>query len=399
MADDVAGFAIWKLAYDELGAPLQDGESDLLAELPARPISDLFIVSHGWNNNEQMALDLYEQFFERVATVLGTSPQTIGVAGIVWPSMRWPDEESEQQALGGAAGLDDDLDLGDGVGATDVDDATLFDDLRGMYSEPAQIAALDEAQQLLEQRPEDDAELQRFQGLLAVLAAGPDAPQENDAGEAAMFDAPARKLFDQTADLDPGDFEGGAAGLGDFGRLWSGAKQALRLATYWQMKKRGGVVGSKGLSSLIARLGRAAPQLRIHLVGHSFGARLVSYAVWGLPGDVADNRKPVKSVTLLQGAFSHFAFAPSLPHAPERSGALTGTPERVDGPVVVTHSRRDLAVGNLYPAAAIVGRDDAAALESLAFRWGAMGHDGAQHSGEIATDVLSPGVSYGFEAG
>lgn len=399
MPEKLAGFDYWQLAYDERGGALGHSGSDLLADLPEGPISDLFVLSHGWNNNERMAQGLYERFFEQVVSVLGSSPPKIGVAGIVWPSMRWPDEESEPRVLGGAAGLDDD-------GAADpddahavVDDAAIFDELRRTYFEPAELAALDEAQQLLQQRSENDADLERFQRLLAVLAAGGDVPAENDAGEAAMFETPARDVFDQAADLAPDDFEGGAAGFGGFDRQWSGARQALRQATYWKMKKRAGIVGSSGVSSLIERLARATPHLRIHLVGHSFGARLVSYAVWGLAHDTVADGSAVKSLTLLQGAFSHFAFAPSLPHAPGRSGALIGVPGRVDGPLIVTHSQRDLAVGNLYPWASMLSRDDAAALDSLSYRWGAMGHDGAQHSAQVPTEVLAPTVSYGFESG
>jgi len=214
-----------------------------------------------------------------------------------------------------------------------------------------------------------------------------------------MFEEPAREVFDQAADLQPQDFHGGAAGFGGFDRVWSGARQALRQATYWTMKKRAGIVGSTGVSSLIERLAHANPDLRIHLVGHSFGARLVSFAVWGLSDGAVADGSPVKSVTLLQGAFSHFAFAPSLPHDPERSGVLAEAMARVDGPLVATHSERDLAVGTLYPWASMLRRDDAAALESLLFRWGAIGHDGAQRSAEIPAVLLPAGESYALEPG
>ena len=72
---------------------------------------------------------------------------------------------------------------------------------------------------------------------------------------------------------------GGAAGLGGFfGGLWNGAKNVLRVATYWQMKNRAGVIGINGLAPLIGHIHQGAPNLRLHLLGHSFGARLVSYS-------------------------------------------------------------------------------------------------------------------------
>ena len=48
---------------------------------------------------------------------------------------------------------------------------------------------------------------------------------------------------------------GGAAGLGDaLHGIWHGAKEALRQATYWQMKNRAGVVGKAGLGPVLGRL-------------------------------------------------------------------------------------------------------------------------------------------------
>ena len=74
---------------------------------------------------------------------------------------------------------------------------------------------------------------------------------------------------------EPGD---GAAGLRDRLRgIRNGMKQTFRQVTYWQMKNRAGVVGQRGLGPLIGQLHELAPQVRVHLVGHSFGARLVSY--------------------------------------------------------------------------------------------------------------------------
>jgi hypothetical protein len=51
---------------------------------------------------------------------------------------------------------------------------------------------------------------------------------------------------------------------------------------------------------------------------------------------------------------------------------------RVDGPLAASFSVHDLAVGKIYPLASLSSRDDSAAASDLLFRWGAMGHDGAQ---------------------
>jgi pimeloyl-ACP methyl ester carboxylesterase len=175
-------------------------------------------------------------------------------------------------------------------------------------------------------------------------------------------------------------------------RYWKGAKEALRQATYYVMKKRAGQVGEHGLGALLGEVARAAPGLRIHLVGHSMGARLVAYALRGLPAGA----RPVASVTLLQGAFSHYAFAGRLPHDPRRSGSLRDLQHRVRGPVVACYSRHDTALGVMYPLASRVANDSASLLGTDDPRWGAIGHDGVQAVpgtvGRTLAEVLREGM-------
>ena len=134
-------------------------------------------------------------------------------------------------------------------------------------------------------------------------------------------------------------------------------------------------MGKEGVGPLIGRLHAARPELRIHLIGHSFGARLVSFALAGLPDPVgtAGAASPIKSLVLLQGAFSHFTFADSLPHNPRQSGALAGLARRVDGPLVVSHSEKDLAVGKYYPLASFASGDDSGRLRGPAIPLGGNG--------------------------
>lgn len=174
-----------------------------------------------------------------------------------------------------------------------------------------------------------------------------------------------------------GPVEGFGEGLG---RYWKGAREVLRQATYYVMKKRAGHVGEFGLGPLLGEVARAAPRLRVHLVGHSMGARLVAYALKGLPSGA----RPVASVTLLQGAFSHYAFADRLPHDAGRAGALRELQNRVRGPVVACYSRHDTALGVFYPLASRLAGDSASLTRAAGLlgsgdpRWAAIGHDGVQ---------------------
>jgi hypothetical protein len=210
----------------------------------------------------------------------------------------------------------------------------------------------------------------------------------------------AEQVFQDFSRLAPHQQAGGAAGLGDaFDNLWNGAKEALRAATYWEMKKRAGVVGQTGLGPLIGRLMTVQSNLRIHLIGHSFGARVVAYSLSGLPNGATGAASPVHSLFLLQGAFSHFAFAPSLPFDHNRAGELANMLARVNGPLLVSHTLKDTAVGTLYPMASMLAHDDASAADDLLFRWGAMGHDGAQAVEAPDVPIAPVGQPYPFKAG
>jgi hypothetical protein len=134
----------------------------------------------------------------------------------------------------------------------------------------------------------------------------------------------------------------------------------------------------------------------VHLIGHSFGARLVSFALSGVGGP-ADS--PVASLLLLQGAFSHWSFAHAQDNPFGSPGALNAYADRVHGPLVATHTVYDWAVGVWYPKASFMAHQDAAA--AVADRWGGMGSDGFQ-AVKPAVDRAMPaqgGTGYGLTPG
>lgn len=407
MAETVAGFPFWELAFDERGEPRDPAAiAAFLAEVPAQGLTDLFIFSHGWNNDRELAENLYRRFFGAMRHVLNDPAlpkrrqARIGTAGVIWPAILFPDERPEEAGdgaaglAGGAAGL------GDGGSEGD-----LAAELKKVFTSPQEQATVDELVLMLEERPRDEGALKEFKAKLASLI---DPGEVDDASPDVLEgrgtltdDSEWRDVFDALADDEPAPEDaGGAAGFGDvFDRLWRGAKGALRVTTYWKMKNRAGLVGTKGLGPLVGRLAAAAPGLAVHLLGHSFGARLVSYTVAALPEPTAGRRSSVKSLFLLQGAFSHFTFADSLPFDRRRKGDLAGMAARVDGPLLTTHSLKDSAVGRAYPLASIVARQDASAAGDPLFRWGAMGHDGAQEVSARSVDLGKAGTAYPFEPG
>jgi hypothetical protein len=144
--------------------------------------------------------------------------------------------------------------------------------------------------------------------------------------------------------------------------------------SYNTMKARAGAIGRGGLGPLLAALHAHAPTVRVHLIGHSFGARLVSFALAGVGGPASS---PVSSLLLLQGAFSHWCFAGAPRNPFSRPGALNGFADRVHGPLVATFTVYDWAVGVWYPKASFLaqqGLQSAVAVDP----WGGMGADGFQ---------------------
>lgn len=358
-----------------------DGDADpgqrdaLLAQAGDR--TDLVLFSHGWNNDLSTASALYDRFFAPFPALLAGAPGVrLGYAGVHWPAMRFSDEPIPDFPHAAAVAAP-------GAGVGEVDIAVLKRVL------PGHDAAVDRIAELLAVQPEAPAALDEFARLVrTVTGCGTHAAAAlaqdlggacaapvlltGDPGPAclALADALARA-------------QGGEALLGGLGkRIWSGARELLRQATYYAMKGRAGRIGKAGLGPLLGRLAAGSPGVRVHLVGHSFGARLVSFALAGLPA----HARNVASVTLLQGAFSHSAYAPG--------GALQDMQARVNGPVVACHSTHDQALGVFYPLASCLSGDDRSLLGDD--RWGALGHDGFRGLPAAPSLPLAAALGYAF---
>jgi hypothetical protein len=353
----------WELTFDADGDPDRRRRDRFLAEVTRRGVRELVVFAHGWNSDRSAATRLYSRFLEPFPDLApGTA---LGYAGVVWPSMRFSDEPIP--------------DFPRALAAEQPTRPALDKDTRRALLEtfPGRATVVDELARLLDAQSRDEAALEEFGRLVRLLIEvsqdGFAADTEAE-GAPALLTAPVTELCEDFARaLDP------EAESFSFPNPWKGAHELLRQATYYAMKRRSGTVGERGLGRVLGRLAEAAPGVRVHLVGHSFGARLVAFALRGLP----EGARPVKSVTLLQGAFSHYAFAPSLPHDTHAGGVLRGRHERIDGPLVCCHSRHDSSLRTFYPLASRMAGDDRGVAgfdigRSLGRKWGAMGYGGIQ---------------------
>ncbi|MDX3381466.1 serine-threonine protein kinase [Streptomyces niveiscabiei] len=348
----------WQLTFDADG-DADPGERDRLpAEVGARKVRDLVFFSHGWNNDRSRATALYRAFFAPFPRLAPNAK--LGYVGVMWPSMRFCDEP-----------------IPDFPHLTARQERCLDGNTKSALLEtfPGKAATVERIALLLDRRPPGDAGLAEFGELVGRLVDAVPArcvTDTPDEGVPAMLSESAAQMCAEFAEaLHEAD------GTREFSlpNPWDGAKELLRQATYYAMKRRAGTVGERGLGPFLGKLAAAVPGVRVHLVGHSFGGRLVSFALGGLAPGV----RSVKSVTLLQGAFSHYAFAAKLPHDQGACGALQGKQARIDGPLACCYSSYDQALGTMYPLASRMAGDARGAVgELLGEKWGAMGHNGVQ---------------------
>lgn len=412
---DVAGLPYTEVEFKN-DATLVDTQAPArVAEMiHARNVVDLLVLAHGWNNDMSDARQLYAGLLAQVTAVAPAVPSLSGrqrgVFAVLWPSKRFADEDL---IPGGSASLAAPGDTGVVV--------AMLENLKGTFDMPAADAALTKAQALVPALETDPAARRKFADLVrSVLVPGD--RTDVDAAEA-FFDRDGdeliRVLSTTGADDDlkppPGaaggatsvgsasldaDEGAGAAGLSDFfGGITAGARNLLNYTTYYQMKQRAGLIGETGLNPLVRSLRARFPQVKVHLIGHSFGARLVTAAAHG---PASPDGRVCDTLTLLQAAFSHYALAEN--YEPGKNGffrsVVASTSPRVKGPVLISRSKNDTAVGTAYAIVSRIAGQVASAIGDENDMYGGLGRNGAQKTPDTAAGTLLPvGGAYGGFAG
>jgi len=100
--NDIAGIPYVEAQFNKDGGL----ESQDQVNLPAG-VTDLFIISHGWNNNAADARELYRKFFENFVAVAqrdDLSGRSFAIVGVIWPSKKFDELVAVSGAPGGAEG-------------------------------------------------------------------------------------------------------------------------------------------------------------------------------------------------------------------------------------------------------------------------------------------------------
>src|SRR5579864_3301742 len=106
-------FPFFPIQFTKNGGLFQQSELDSLIRglttTEKRP-TDLFLMSHGWNNNINEAKELYSGLAVQLATQIQNSSKlkerVFAICGILWPSKRFEDKDLIPS---GAASLNDSI--------------------------------------------------------------------------------------------------------------------------------------------------------------------------------------------------------------------------------------------------------------------------------------------------
>lgn len=412
----IAGFPFMPVEFDKHAQFVDQSQvAEIDRRIAAVGATDALVLAHGWNNDTRQALRLYQGLLAAVARQDRgrLADRSLVVVGVFWPSKKFADPELIPGRLASVAG--------------DLPESALCDDIdahRPFFDAPDERRLLDElielvprleddrralrrfgacVQELLGRAPHQDAEVDeempagmltmRGDELVEHLAYPRDEEMAGVATEEGGIATPVAGADELATEPD-----GGAAFLTSaVTGLRAGARNALNLCTYYRMKRRAGRVGSSGLRPMVAAIVGTTPGLRVHFAGHSFGGRLVTACV---NGEGSGRPFPARSMTLLQAAFSHNAFAAAF--RPGLDGWFRGvaTPPGIPGPIIVTHTANDLANRWAYPMASRLARQNAAAFGGPDDEYGAMGSNGAQSTPEADDGtLLDTAATYAFVPG
>ena len=352
--------------------------------------TDVFILSHGWRGDVAAAIDQYNRWIRAMADSqfdrgrmqqLRPAFKSL-LVGLHWPSEPWGEEE-----IGGARFSP--------VGMSSINEMIELYAAR-ISDTPRARGAL---KTILESAAENISPERMPEEVRTAYAALNEESGMADGGEGA---APGddREDFDPRATFEAAQMEE-ATSFGAGGFL-GGILSPLRQLSFWKMKSRARTVGESGGAQLLRRiLDSTSSNVKVHLMGHSFGCIVVS-AMLSEAGGKTTMSRPVDSVALVQGALSLWSYCSDIPKAPGKEGYFRSVlaEGKVRGPIITTQTLFDTAVGRFYPLGAGLARQVTFAPDEYP-KYGALGAFGARGPGVEVVDLkmLPSNLDYDFQGG
>lgn len=346
------------IAFDKRGDEVRDPDGTSASDAalaaaadPASAITDVFVMSHGWQGDYVDAISQYDRWLAADAPDRPGDGIRPLVIGLHWPSKAWSDRTIRTAATGGLL-ADEPEASGDSITVDDAvaeyaerfgDDPDVRDALRTVLEHVADVDPERDAEPR-DRLPSDVADA--YRRLAERIGAAGDDPLLSSGWDA-------EASFSEAAERHGEEGDDGLLGDGWFSKLREAILTPLRQLTFWHGKNQAREFGESGAAGLVRALMEATPA-RIHLLGHSFGTIVMSGAVRGAGDDPEPLPRPVASLFLAQGAVSLWAFSQNVPRdvgGGKGYFADIVDPARVTGPIVATRSKWDHAVGRYYPLA------------------------------------------------
>src|SRR5688572_27750566 len=183
--DNIAGIPYFEIEFDKRGGIKRDVN-------PAGGFTDLFVISHGWNNDATEARTLYKKFFESFAKVAAAQFDMAAIkpaiVGVFWPSKRFNEDlaVSGGEAGGAAAAAEPPK------GQDKVEEK--LDDLKHLFDTPEEQRILEETKQLVSALQDQGTARREFVRKVRSLV-DPGAVTNEDGSEA-FFDNDEDELMD-----------------------------------------------------------------------------------------------------------------------------------------------------------------------------------------------------------
>ena len=389
----IEGFDFFPLTFDADGALTSREEFDALAgHAQTESATDVVFIAHGFRNDAADATRLYTGFMQTLRANLARSElgpvaaRRILVAGVLWPS------KSFRETFGDEVGRD-------GVRALRSPDEALaearqrLEDLKTQDATPAQRAKLDKAIALLPTLDGNPRAQDEFVKLvLSLLEGADDDPAEGiDQVRTQSGSSLLQRLKDPVDAGAPASrdvFDSVAGAVGTF----------LNLTTWYVMKERSGTVGAKGVADTVRTLKASVPAIKVHLVGHSLGGRLMASCAKAL---ATDPQVQPDSLMLLEAAFSHFGFSEDDGKGTRGFFRDVIARQAVKGLLLSTFSSKDSVLANAYAIMSRLAGDRTREIGDARDPFGAVGRNGPQRTAEAVAGVLAPpgNATYDFKHG
>jgi hypothetical protein len=331
------------IPFDKRGkckAPLT--RKNLLETAQSGNFSNVFLFSHGWNNDWPTATARYEGFVGAFQSVKppdgpldnpGYRPLLVGIS---WPStiLVMPWESGPQLAV-----------TGGGIAVTDETVQAWQAEL-DLVADLLPDGQIDEFYRIAnDEREMSELDAHKLAEFLAPLYGNADDPDDT-AGDAPTADDLVEFWRGPLLEAMGGDAGSPATGQPVPAGLLPGLpdpRSAIRTFTVWKMKDRAGSVGATGVAKLLNDIRVSAPGARTHLVGHSYGAKVVLSAVCA-PDHFGP---PVDSMLLLQPAVNGFCFSDNVA-GQGFAGGYRRALERVRQPILSTYSKHDMPLTRAF---------------------------------------------------